>query len=203
MQTMIKRTSFASLATALAVAAGVAAPMTAAAQERKSPLADAPAIRRRVELRDKRFEIGVGMGSTLGQDFYHAIMVQGRLGFHITDWLALAAVGGLNVTPKFKTSFNERLMDVLPTDKGTDRTPTKQEALDGMNRIGEVIGGQVELIPFTGKFALFSTLFMNYDFYAFGGPAAIDFKADKVCPAGSELASCAVTGFKVGANFGV
>jgi len=185
------------------LAVAVALPALAQAQERKSPLADAPAIRRRVELRDKRFEIGVGMGSTLGQDFYHAIMVQGRLGFHITDWLALAAVGGLNVTPKFKTSFNERLMDVLPTDKGTDRTPTKQEALDGMNRIGEVIGGQVELIPFTGKFALFSTLFMNYDFYAFGGPGAIDFKADKVCPAGSELASCAVTGFKVGANFGV
>jgi outer membrane beta-barrel protein len=200
MHSMIKRTSF---ATTLVLAFGLAAPLAAQAQERKSPLADAPAIRRRVELRDKRFEIGVGMSSTIGQDFYHAIMVSGRLGFHITDWLALAAVGGLNVTPRFKTSFNERLMEVLPDKKGTDRTPTKQEALDGMNRIGEVFGGQLELIPFTGKFSLFSKLFMNYDFYAFGGPGVIDFKADGVCPAGAEQASCPVTGFKIGANFGV
>jgi hypothetical protein len=126
MQIMIKRISLATTAAAMALAVAVGAPMTAAAQERKSPLADAPAIRRRVELRDKRFEIGVGMSSTIGQDFYHAVMVSGRLGFHLTDWLALAAVGGLNVTPKFKTSFNERLMEVLPTTKGTDRTPTKQ-----------------------------------------------------------------------------
>jgi outer membrane beta-barrel protein len=200
MHTMIKRTSFATAA--LALVAAVGAPTTASAQERKSPLADAPAIRRRVELRDKRFEVGVGMSSTLGQDFYHAVMVTGRLGFHLTDWLALAAVGGYNVTPKFKTSFNERLMEVLPDTKGTDRTPTKQQALDGMNRIGEVFGGQLELIPFTGKFSLFSKLFMNYDFYAFGGPGVIDFKSDTPCP-GTESESCAVTGMKVGANFGV
>jgi outer membrane beta-barrel protein len=199
---MMKRISF---AITLVLAFGLGAPLAAQAQERKSPLADAPAIRRRVELRDKRFEIGVGINSTLGQDFYHAVMVGGRLGFHITDWLSLAGVGMLNVTPHFKTSFNERLMEVLPADKNTvtDRTPTRQEALDGMNRIGEVIAGQLELVPFTGKFSLFSKLFMNYDFYAFGGPGVIDFKADTVCASGAELASCAVTGFKVGANFGV
>jgi outer membrane beta-barrel protein len=196
---MIKRTSF---ATTLFLAFGLGAPLVAQAQERKSPLADAPAIRRRVELRDKRFEIGVGLTSTVGQDFYHAVMVGGRLGFHIADWLSLAVVGGLNITPKFKTSFNERLMDVLPVVKGSDRTPTQQEALAGMNRIGEVVAGQLELIPFTGKFSLFSKLFMNYDFYAFGGPGFIDFKADTICPPGDQT-SCAVTGFKVGANFGV
>jgi outer membrane beta-barrel protein len=192
-----------SMATTVALAIGLGAPMIAQAQERKSPLADAPAIRRRVELRDKRFEIGVGAGSTLGQDFYHAVMVTGRLGFHITDWLSLAAVGGFNLTPKFKTSFHERLMEVLPTMKGADRTPTRDEALAGMNRIGEMFAGQIELIPFTGKFALFSKLFMNYDFYAFGGPGFINFKSDTACASGAEQPSCAVTGLKIGANFGV
>jgi hypothetical protein len=43
---------------------------------------------------------------------------------------------------------------------------------------------------------------MNYDFYAFGGPGVIDFKSDTPCPA-TESKSCAVTGMKVGANFGV
>jgi outer membrane beta-barrel protein len=190
-----------SFATTLVLAAGLAAPTIAQAQERKSPLADAPAIRRRLELRDKRFEIGAGAGITVGQDFYHAVMVNGRIAFHLTDWLAIAAVGGVNLTPRFKTSFNERLVDVL-MDSTSDRSPTKQAALDGMNYIGEMFAGQVELVPFTGKFSLFSSLFMNYDFYAFGGPGAIDFKADKVCT-DMTLPSCAVTGFKIGANFGL
>ena len=44
--------------------ATVSLPLAAQAQ-RKSPLADAPAIRKRFELRSTRFEAGVGAGSTL------------------------------------------------------------------------------------------------------------------------------------------
>jgi hypothetical protein len=198
MRAMIKGLSF---AIAFTLVAGLHAPAPAHAQERKSPLADAPAVRRRVELREKRFEIGVGMGTTLGQDFYHAVMVNGRLGLHLTDWLALGAVGFFNVTPKFQTAFNEKLMAVLPSMMGTDRTPTKSDALAGMNRIGEAVAAQAEIIPFTGKFSLFSKLFMDYDFYAFGGVGAIDFKADTPCTS-DTLPSCAVTGFKIGPNFG-
>jgi outer membrane beta-barrel protein len=201
MRFMTKGTSF---LTALAIAAGVGMPLAARAeQERKSPLADAPAVRRRVELRDKRFEIGVGGGATMGQDFYHAVMLTGRLGFHLTDWLALAGWGGFNVTPNFKTSFHEKLEGALQTAKpGQDRTPTIDEANAGMNKIGEVFALQAELVPFTGKFALFSGLFMNYDFYAFGGPGFVDFKADTTC-ADDMQRTCPVTGFKVGANFGL
>jgi hypothetical protein len=35
------------------------------------------------------------------------VMVNGRLAFHFTDWLALAGWGGFNLTPTFKTSFHE------------------------------------------------------------------------------------------------
>jgi outer membrane beta-barrel protein len=206
MRFMTKGTSF---FTAFTIALALGLPMVAQAQERKSPLADAPAVRRRVELRDKRFEIGVGAGATLGQDFYHAVMVNGRLAFHITDWLALSGWGAFNLTPTFKTSFHERLIGVLPANMpvSTDiRAPTQQQATDGMNRIGEAFAAQLELVPFTGKFGLFSKLFMNYDFYAFGGPGFIDFKADGVCvadPMGKIRGSCPVTGFKIGANFGL
>jgi len=47
--------------------------ITQAAQERKSPLADAPAIRKRFELRANRLEVGVGLTQTIGQDFYTLI----------------------------------------------------------------------------------------------------------------------------------
>jgi outer membrane beta-barrel protein len=179
-------------------------PVTAWAElpERKSPLADAPAIRHRVELRDKRFEIGAGVMSTIAQDFYHAVLVGGKASFHLTDWLAIGGMGGVNVTPNLKTAFLERLEGALPEAKGTDRTPTRAEALDPMNKIGQAFALQVELIPFTGKYSLFSKLFANYDFYAFGGPGFINFIAD-VPPCDTEGNSCPVTGLKVGANFGV
>jgi outer membrane beta-barrel protein len=199
MRAMTKRISF-------VVAVAVALPTVAAqAQERKSPLADAPAIRKRVELRDKRFEIGVGGAASMGQDFYHAVMIGGRLGFHLTDWLSIAAVGAFNLTPTMATSFQERLVGALEgVMPNRDRTPTQEQALAGMNRIGEVFAGQVELVPFTGKFGLFSKLFMHYDFYAFGGPGFVNFKAETECPGmATALASCAVTGMKLGANFGL
>jgi outer membrane beta-barrel protein len=201
MRFMTKGTS---LFTAMALALGLGLPMAAHAQERKSPLADAPAVRRRVELRDKRFEIGVGAGTTVGQDFYHAVVVNGRLGFHLTDWLAVAGWGAFNLTPNLATTFHDRLLDVLDETNAKDRTPTRDQALAGMNRIGEAFAAQLELVPFTGKFGLFSKLFMSYDFYAFGGPGFIDFKADGGCvddPRSGQ--TCPVTGLKVGANFGL
>ena len=198
---MTKGTSF---FTAAAIVVGLGFPTAARAEEeRKSPLADAPAVRRRVELRAQRFEIGVGAGATMGQDFYHAVMVNGRLAFHLTDWLSLAGWGGFNLTPTFKTSFHEKLAQVLPEQRLPDRTPTLAEAEAGMNHIGEAFAVQAEIVPFTGKFGLFSKLFMNYDFYAFGGPGFIDFKSDDPCDTPVVNRSCAVTGFKVGANFGV
>lgn len=184
----------------IALSAGL--PTVAEAQERKSPLADAPAVRQRVELRDKRFEIGAGVSTTLGQDYYHAVLATGRLGFHLTDWLAIAGTAGFNITKDFKTSFHDKLIAVLPEQTGTDRTPTQQDALDGMNKIAQVYTAQAELVPFTGKFSLFSKLFLAYDFYAFGGLGFINFVADRgACT--SDGPSCPVVGMKPGANFGL
>src|SRR3954469_20010024 len=117
MRFMTKGISFAG---AFALALALGAPSVAHAQERKSPLADAPAIRKRVELRDKRCEIGVVAGSTINQDFYHAVLLNARLGFHLTDWLAIGAWGGFNLTPTLKTSFHEKLNGALSNDKQVD-----------------------------------------------------------------------------------
>jgi outer membrane beta-barrel protein len=173
--------------------------------ERVSPLADAPAVRRRAELREKRFEIGPAVTTTIGQDFYHAVMVGGRLSIHLTDWIAITAMGAVNVTPKFETSFNSTLQEKLPAMKGSDRTPAKSEALLGMNKIGQTFAGQLELSPVSGKYSLFGKLFANYDFYAFGGLGVINYTADAVdanhCKV--EGNSCPVTGIKLGPTFGV
>jgi hypothetical protein len=170
--------------------------------ERKSPLADAPAVRHRAELRQFRLEIGPGVVSTVGQDFYHAVMVGGKASFFLSDWLAIGGMVGHNLTPDMKTSFHERVEGVLPATKGADRTPTVKEAENGMNKIGQVFALQAEIIPFSGKYSLFGKLFANYDFYAFGGPGFINFKGNiEACKTPGN--SCPFVGMKVGANFGV
>jgi outer membrane beta-barrel protein len=186
-----------------ALVTSMALPLSARAElpERKSPLADAPAVRRRLELRQGRFEIGPGVTTTIGQDFYHAVLVGGKASFHLTDWISISAMGAVNVTKNFKTSFHDRLEGVLMATT-TDRTPTLAEAQGAMNKIGQTFAGQLEVSPFSGKYSLFGKIFANYDFYGFGGIGAINFTADgAACTMAKN--SCPVTGMKIGPNFGI
>src|ERR1700751_3690259 len=102
-----KTSRFALIASSFAAALVTAAPLAAHAQ-RKSPLEDAPAIRKRVELRETRFELGVGATETITQDFFHTTLVGPRLAFHLTDWLSLAAMGGFAVA-NVETGFQSRV----------------------------------------------------------------------------------------------
>jgi len=146
----------------------------AAHAQHKSPLADAPAIRKRVELRDKRFELSVGAGTTLNETFYHDILLQGHLAFHITDWLSIGAVGIFGVS-SLSTGFNDELLSTL-SSPSTGRAPTPDAAKAGMNKPAWAAIGQFELTPFTGKFSLFGKLFAHYDFYLAPGGALVNLK---------------------------
>lgn len=191
----------------LALAFGIALPATAVAQ-RKSPLADAPAVRNRVELRQKRAELGAGIGTTLNQDFWHAVLFNVRAGFHLNDWIGIGAMVGLNITPDMTTGFHDRLVEVLPSSTGPGRAPTRADAEKTMNKIGEVVALQLEATPFAGKYSMFGKLFFNYDFYAFVGPGFVHVKTPN---AGGEVPSCDVgmgpsckyEGFQPGGNFGI
>lgn len=205
-----------------------------AAPERKSPLADAPAIRKRLELRSTRFEMGVGAMQTLNQDFYNAMLVDVKMGFHITDYLAISGSFGFNVTPGWRTSFNSKLNSTLASschaDNGigacdgkngnptpeNDKTPTQGQASAAQNRIQWIALAQIEFAPVTGKFSLFSKIFMNYDFYLIGGAAFVNLmkKGNVEGLSTHEDANGktvydppgylkAVTGMRIGPNFGV
>jgi len=163
----------------------------AAHAQHKSPLADAPAIRRRVELRDKRFEISVGAGSTLNETFYHDILLQGHLAFHITDWVSIGAVGIFGVS-SLATGFNDELVSTLPSGTSSTRAPTVDAAKAGMNKPAWIMTGQLELTPFTGKFSLFGKLFAHYDFYLAGGPALVNLKKAN-STSGTQASGAAIT----------
>src|SRR5262245_65978517 len=96
----------------LVALATVAAPIAAQAQ-RKSPLADAPAIRKRFELRSARFELGAGAGTTLNQDFYHTVTFNFKGSLHIVDWLSIGAFSGTGVA-QVATGFRDRRVRPLP-----------------------------------------------------------------------------------------
>jgi outer membrane beta-barrel protein len=183
--------------------------------QRRSPLADAPAIRKRVELRQTRLEFGAGMGTSVNQTFYHGLTANVRLGFHLTDWLSISGVGGFGVSA-LSTGFRERLIDSLqPPDPGEPvnpadaRAPMPGEANSSLNKTAFFLAGQVEFTPFTGKYSMFGKLFAHYDFYLLGGAAAMNFAAANsgaapACTTGAApQGRCTVTGMQVGGTGGI
>jgi outer membrane beta-barrel protein len=192
----------------------VSLPLAAQAQ-RKSPLADAPAIRKRFELRQTRLEIGAGAGTTINQDFYHTVMVNARLAFHITDWLALAGFGDFGVA-QVATGFEDKLVMSLDAmnQSNVQREPLQASGKAGLQQISNILGAQLEFTPFTGKFSLFGKLFAAYDFYIYGGAAGITVKTAGTVARSCDTAAptdasdpnryvCGVSGLKPGPTFGV
>jgi outer membrane beta-barrel protein len=209
---MMKKTIAMRKVIALLLGAIVSLPAIAKAEkERKSPLTDAPVIRRRLELRDKRFELGVGAAVTISQDFYNALMVMPKLAFHFNDWMSLAVLGGYNVTPGWKSSFNNDISSVLGTEeKPRPYEPAKADAIATMNHIAWVAMGQLEFIPLSGKIAILSTLFSYFDFYLLGGAGVVNLATKYAQPesckrldAPNKPPVCkAVTGTKFAVNVG-
>lgn len=212
---MMKKTIAMRKVIALLLGVIVCLPTIARAEkERKSPLTDAPVVRRRLELRDKRFEIGVGAGVTISQDFYNALLIMPKMAFHFNDWLSLAVVAGYNATPDWKSSFNNDVYSALgaaaQANTANSKSPTADDARATMNHIQYFAVGQVEFIPLSGKIAILSSLFSYFDFYVLGGAGVINLAAKSPWPASCQRADnpgepiCkAVTGNELTINAGV
>lgn len=204
---MLKR-----IALPLLFALSFALPSVAHAQ-RRSPLADAPAIRKRVELRETRLELGAGFGSTINNTFFHGLMASVRGGFHVTDFLSISGTAAFDVS-SLSTGFHDALLDTLPAQQVQRpmpdfRAPSDSIADGTINKQKLLLAGQLELTPFTGKYSVFGALFAHYDFYLFGGVAGSNLAAAKpngtappTCGSGTGASGCVVTGTKVGGTFG-
>jgi outer membrane beta-barrel protein len=207
---LMNKQRFALLVTAFAV---TSLPIVAQAQ-RRSPLADAPAVRKRYELRSFRGEIGAGIGTTLNQDYFHTVMANVKAGIHLTDWLSISGFGSFAVA-NMETGFQGRLVDSLdPTNPNplVPREPTQAQAEAGLVKISNILGVQGEGTFFTGKYSLFGKLFASYDFYLLAGAAFLNASSqgsglrscDQMPQAtGSDRYVCSTSGMKIGANLGV
>lgn len=143
--------------------------------QRKNPLEGQPAVRHRLLLVKKRFEITPAFESSVNADFKHTLSGGLKLEYHMSDMLSIGGVGffGTGVD----TGLNGRIIEDLPdsTDEG-DPTPTRTEWEEHLNTIPIHGAAYVTITPWYGKLAAFGKFFVNFDFYFSGGVAFAQLK---------------------------
>jgi outer membrane beta-barrel protein len=140
--------------------------------QRTNPLDGQPEVRKRMILRDGRFELAPQIGFALNRDFYHTIMFGAKAEYHINDWISVGAnfgYGAVNVRTGLADNVLGQLPDNYDSSTAKQLIPSKAMAENPMLKLNMLIGAQANVTPFFGKMALFSKLFFNYDFYGFLG----------------------------------
>jgi hypothetical protein len=187
-------------------AAFVGSSPEAAAQEIQltGPLAGAPAVRKLRLHREMRFEIAPSVSFTLLDEYRRTILPGARLQFHPTDWLGLGVWGGFGL--QYNTALSDQLQEkaivaracsVNPSSRGCRLTAVNLTrgdlAEDQLAGIQWIAAPQVTLVPFRGKLALFSALFVDTDVHFFAGPAFVGLNERAQCGANSENAGTQCT----------
>ncbi len=146
----------------------------------EGPLAGAPAVIGLRVYRKMRFQIQLHGTMTLEDEFSRTILPGGQLMFHLTDWLGIGAWGGFGAA-----SIDSALTDEVVA-KGQTNTvnvlslPLRDDFAEQIGRIQWIVSPQISFIPLRGKLGIFEKLFVDTDFYVFGGVgiAGIEERAD-------------------------
>jgi hypothetical protein len=156
------------------------------------PLAGAPAVRKLRLHRAGRFEVAPGVSFSLLDQYQRTLMPGAALTYHVTDWLGFGVWGG------FGFPYNAGLADELQTkaidgrdcanksfSKACKLTATNLThgsiADDQLGKMQWIVAPQVQVVPFRGKLALFSSLFVDTDVNIFLGPAFIGLQERADC----------------------
>ena len=163
----------------------LAASSSALAEGHRNPLEGAPAVRHKVELRKLRFEITPQFITSTNQDYKNAFGPGVNIQFHITDWLGIGAQVGVMFNSN--TPLENKVRAQLPNENSPTFTgyrppqPTLQmhdERVLNINFLGSVYAS---ITPWYGKFAMFSALFFNYDFFVDGGIGFVNYAQNGCC----------------------
>jgi hypothetical protein len=162
------------------------------------PLAGAPACRGCRMYREGRFEIAPSISFTLLDEYQRLILVGGRLNYNITEWLAIGAWGAFSPAPlKLTTDLTDRIQDENAARQAGSPDATTQANYDTarsltavnmgpnfedqLGTIDWVASPQLTLVPFRGKIGMFQSIYIDTDFYIFGGPAFVGLKERDDC----------------------
>lgn len=176
--------SIAVLPRLIAILIGVAlcVPATGNAQQEEdeentaTSLAKQPAVRHRLLLVNKRFEVSPLFESTVNADYRHTLSGGLKLEYHISDMFSFGVVGAFGTS--INTGLVNRILNTLPdveADPG-DPTPTKTEFEQHLNSMPVHGAAYASITPWYGKLAAFGKAFVNFDFYFQGGVAVAQLK---------------------------
>ncbi len=186
--------------------------------ERRNPLDGQPAIRYRREIRRLRLEITPSFTAGINQDYKNAIGVGGTITFNFLDWLGIGFEGSYlfnNNTPledEVRKAISSKEKSRYPNGYVTPGpNPTLAQHDQRVLGIQAAMSPFVQVTPFSGKFALFSSAFAWYDLYAKLGLGLVSYKQDGNPVVGGEGAipdpnlqdTSQFAGMKVGAMIGV
>jgi hypothetical protein len=139
----------------------------------QGPLAGAPAVIGLRVYREMRFSIQLHAAMSLQDEFSRAIMPGAQLMFHPTDWLGIgvwAAFAAANIdsalTDQIVSKGQTNAVNVLSL-------PNAKSFPNQIGRLKWIVAPQVSFIPLRGKLGLFEKLFVDTDFYVFGGVAFV------------------------------
>ncbi len=180
-------------AVAIAAACFLAPEKPAEAQEIQltGPLAGAPACRHCRLYREGRFEVAIGPGFTLLDEYKRTIFVSGRLQYNIFDFLGVGLFGGFGAA-SLNTDLSDKINDTAPRNSRTAANLPVNVTSGKLTQDFDVQAGklkwmaapQVTFSPFRGKLAIFQKLFVDTDLYIHGGAAFIGVEERADCAAG-------------------
>ena len=162
-------------AAATFVAAGaVAKPAAAQEIQLTGPLAGAPSVRKMRLYRQGRFELAVGPGFTLLDEYQRTIFAVGRLQYNIFDFLGVGVFGGIGAV-SLNTDLTDKIDSTAPRNSRTavNLPPAGGKYADQTGKMKWLAVPQVTFSPFRGKLAVFQKLFVDTDLYLHLGAAFI------------------------------
>jgi hypothetical protein len=186
------------------------------------PLAGAPAVRALRLHREGRFEVTPSVSFTLLDEYQRTIMPGLRLQYHFTDWIGVGVWGGYGL--QYTTGLSDEIQEKAIDQRNCAANESRQEcrltavnltrnnlADDQLAKLQWVVAPQVNFVPFRGKLALFSALFVDTDVNFFVGPAIVGVQERAPCGRdddGNGLTPCAGNfslegGVRVAPTFGL
>lgn len=135
------------------------------------PLAGAPAVRKMRIYRDGRFQLQPTFSATLLDEFARTMFVGVQAGYHFTDWLGVHAFFNYGVA-SLSTGLTDQVNEKgLTTDFNRLSLNDRKKFDKQIGKMQYLAGVQATFIPLRGKLAMFQALFVDTDFYIFGGAA--------------------------------
>lgn len=170
-------------AAALTATLALATPKAAEAQEIQltGPLAGAPACRHCRLYRQGRFELAIGPGFTLLDEYQRTIFAAGRLQYNVFDFLGIGVFGGFGAA-SLATDLTDKIDATAPRNSRTATNVAPKGAFpDQTGKMKWMAAPQITFSPFRGKLAIFQKIFTDTDLYLHGGAAFVGVEERAEC----------------------